>query len=137
MPKTQEDLESRREDLRRQLLEIGDFRPGTVYARFRQCGKKNCACSQPGHPGHGPQYMRTLAKGGKNRAHNLRLGPELEKAVKEAENYRRFVALCTELVEVNEQICELRPVREVKDEQEFEALKKKLQKQFAGKLHRK
>src|SRR5438128_3080260 len=38
MPKTLEELESRRDDLRRQLLEIGDFRPGTVYAHLRQCG---------------------------------------------------------------------------------------------------
>jgi len=65
------------------------------------------------------------------------MGPELEKAVKEAESYQRFVKLCQELVETNERICELRPVRQVKDPEEHEALKKKLQKQFAGKLRRK
>jgi cell fate (sporulation/competence/biofilm development) regulator YlbF (YheA/YmcA/DUF963 family) len=65
------------------------------------------------------------------------MGTELEKAIKEAENYRKFVKICRELVETNEQICELRPVREVKDPEEFEALKKKLQKRFAGKLSRK
>lgn len=136
MPHTLEELESLRDKLQRELLEIGDFRPGSVYPSYRKCGKKNCACAQPGHPGH-PQYLRTTAKGGKNRAETLRVGPELEKAVREAENYRRFVKLCRELVETNERICELRPVREVKDPEELEALKKKLQKRFVGKLRRK
>jgi hypothetical protein len=65
------------------------------------------------------------------------MGPEVEKAIKEAENYRKFVKICRELVETNEQICALRPVREVRDPEELESLKKKLQRQFAGKLRRK
>jgi len=42
-----------------------------------------------------------------------------------------------ELVEVNEKICHLRPIQEVKDEKELEALKKKLQKQFSPRWHKK
>jgi len=136
MHHTLEELESLRDNLRRQLIEIGDLRSGTVYPSYRKCGKKNCACAKPRHPGH-LQYLRTTAKGGKNRAEALHMGPELEKAMKEAENYKQFVKLCRELVETNERICELRPVREVKDPEEYEALKKKLQKKFAGKLRRK
>lgn len=137
MSQSIEDLEFLRDRLRDQLLEIGDFRPGTVYPRFRKCGKANCACAKRGHPGHGPQYLRTTAKGGKNRAQNLRMGSELEKALKEADNYQRFVRLCKELVEVNEQICELRPVKEIKDQEEFDSLKKKLQKRFSERWRRK
>lgn len=131
-----EELESLRNKLRRELFDIGDLCPGTVYPSYRKCGKKNCACAAPGHPGH-LQYLRTTAKGGKNRAQTIRLGPELEKAIKEAENYQRFVKICRQLVETNERICDLRPVREVNVAEELEALKKKLQKQFAGKLRRK
>lgn len=131
-----EDLEVLRNKLRRQLFEIGDLRPGTVYPTYRRCGKKNCTCAKPGHPGH-LQYLRTTAKGGKNRSQTLRMGPELEKAIKEAENYRKFAKICRELVETNERICDMRPVRRVKDQEEFDALKKKLQRQFAGKLRRK
>lgn len=137
MPKTIENLEFLRDKLRHELLEIGDFRPGTIYPHFRKCGKKNCVCAQRGHAGHGPQYLRTTAKGGKNRAQSVPLGPELEKALKEAENYQRFVRVCKELVEVNEQICESRPVKEIKDQEELDALKKKLQQQFARRLRRK
>jgi len=45
--------------------------------------------------------------------------------------------LCQQWVEVNEKICHLRPVQEVKDEKELEALKKKLQKQFSPRWHKK
>ena len=136
MAQTLDELESLRDKLRRQLFELGDLHSGSVYPSYRKCGKKNCACAKPGHPGH-LQYLRTTAKGGRNRCQALGMGPELEKAMKEAENYRQFVKICRELVETNEQICALRPVREVRDSEEFEAIKKKLQRQFAGKLRRK
>ena len=136
MAENLEELEHLRDTLLRQLFDIGDFRPGSVYPSYRKCGKKNCACAEPGHPGH-LQYLRTTAKGGKNRAQTLRMGPELERALKEAENYQKFVKISRELVETNERICALRPVRQVKNPEALEALKKKLQRQFAGKLRRK
>jgi hypothetical protein len=136
MTQNLEELESLRDKLRRQLFEVGDFRPGSVYPSYRKCGKKNCACADSKHPGH-LQYLRTITKGGKNLAQTLRLGPELEKALKESKNYQKFVKISRELVETSERICELRPARQVKDPVEFEALKKKLQRQFAGKLRRK
>jgi hypothetical protein len=61
---------------------------------------------------------------GKSYAKNLKLGPELEKYVKETGHYRDFLRLGAELVGVNERICELRPVREVEGRRESEELKK-------------
>ena len=103
---------------------LGDFRPGTISVNLRKCGKKACACAQPGHPGHGPQCLWNTTSGGRSRAQNLRLGPELEKAHRELENHQAFLRLCRDLVEVNEKICRLRPVPPIKDEKELEALKK-------------
>jgi hypothetical protein len=65
------------------------------------------------------------------------MGAELEKVRKELENHTIFLGLCQQLVEVNEKICQLRPVQEVRDEKELEALKKKLQKQFSARWHKK
>jgi hypothetical protein len=65
------------------------------------------------------------------------LGPELEKVEQEVERYRSFVRLCQELVEVNDQICQRRPVRALTDATELEELKKKLQKRFAEKRKKK
>jgi hypothetical protein len=70
-------------------------------------------------------------------AKTIRLGVELEKASEEQKNYQEFQRLLKEVVEVNEKICQLRPLREIADEEELEALKKKQQRRFAGKRSRK
>jgi hypothetical protein len=54
------DLESQRSSLLQQFLTLGDFRPGTVSASARRCGKPSCHCAQPDSAGH-PQF-RLLRK---------------------------------------------------------------------------
>ena len=130
-------LEARRTRLYGQLGQLGDFRPGMISANYRKCGKKNCACARRGHPGHGPQYLWNTTFGGKSAAENLPLGPRLEKARKEVAAYQMFLQLTREIVEVNQKICRLRPVVEIEDERELEALKKKQQRRFAVKRSRK
>jgi hypothetical protein len=133
MPETLAVLEARRQQLYQQLAALGDFRPGMISVNFRKCGRGNCRCAQPEQPGHGPQYLWNSTQQGKSRAQNLRLGPELEKVQQEVANYRRFVELCGELVQVNEQICRTRPVPEVTDERELARLKKTLQQKYSKK----
>jgi hypothetical protein len=58
------------------------------------------------------------------------LGPELEKYLQETGNYKEFLKLSEQLVQINEMICELRPVRQIEDQTELEALKKKLLETF-------
>ena len=126
MGETLESLEKKRKELYEKLEALGDFRRGTISVNYRRCGKKKCVCTKPGHPGHGPQYLWNTTVKGKSYAKNLKLGPELEKYMKETGNYREFLNLSEQLVEVNGRICELRPVREIEDRRESEDLKKKL-----------
>ncbi len=100
---------------------------------YRKCGKSNCACARKDHPGHGPQYLWNVSLNGKTQARNLPVGPELEKVEQEVTRYRTFLRLSQELVEVNDQICQLRPIPNIEDESELEQLKKKLRRHFAGK----
>jgi len=102
-------LEWRREELYRELSQVGDFRRGSLNEVRRKCGKPNCACAQPGHPGHGPQYNLTRSEGGRTVARHLRRGPELEKIRREVNEYERFRDLVGQVTEVNEAICEARP----------------------------
>jgi len=131
------DLELQRKQLFRRLKNLGDFRRGTISTNYRKCGKSNCACARKEHPGHGPQYLWNVSVDGKTQARNLSLGPELEKVGREVQRYHSFVHWCRELVEVNDQICRLRPVPTIEDENELEQLKTKLRRQFAPKWKRK
>ena len=103
------DLEQQRAQLYRRLAETGDFRPGSINPTYRKCGKPNCACAQPGHPGHGPRWLWTRSAGGKTRTRQL-APAELAKVRAELAAYREFAALSGQIVEVNEAICEARPV---------------------------
>jgi hypothetical protein len=137
MGQTVNTLESMRKSLHKKLERLGDFRRGTISVNYRKCGKNNCACAKSGHPGHGPQYLWSTTIKGKSYAKNLTLGPELQKYMDEIGNYRRFLKLCEEIVQLNEKLCDLRPVREVEDQGEAEELKKKLQMQFRRKYTKK
>jgi hypothetical protein len=127
------ECEQKRTALMDSLKELADFRRGTITANYRKCGKANCACAQPGHPGHGPQYLWSATIKGKSYAKNIKLGPEMQKYEEETARHRRFVELCDEIVRINERICDLRPVPEVKGDKELAELKKKLQRRFLKK----
>jgi hypothetical protein len=102
-------LEAERARLYADLGQVGDFRRGALSAVRRRCGKPNCACARPGHPGHGPQYNLTRWAGGKTVTVHLRSGPELEKAQREVAEWERFKSLTGQIAEVNEAICDARP----------------------------
>ena len=103
-------LERRRAELFGLMAQAGDFRRGALNVVWRRCGKPNCACAQPGHRGHGPQYNLTRRIGGKTVNEHLRPGPELEKAQREVAEHQRFVGLVEEVTMVSEAICAARLV---------------------------
>jgi hypothetical protein len=104
------ELERQRAGLYAQLAATGDFRRGSINVTYRRCGKPNCACAQPGHPGHGPRYLWTRSAGGRTRGHQVAEGPELDKARAEVARYQEFTALTDQIAEVSEAICEARPI---------------------------
>jgi hypothetical protein len=108
-PEELAELERRRAELYAELARLGDFRRGSLNEAFRKCGKPNCACAAPGHPGHGPQWNLTRKTDGRTRTVHLRPGPELDKARREVAEYERFRDLVGHVTEVNEAICSARP----------------------------
>jgi hypothetical protein len=103
------ELEARRAGLLERLAAIGDFRRGGISENYRRCGKPNCACARPGHPGHGPRYLWTRTVAGRGtRGRQLAAG-EVAKVRAELARYQEFAALSEQIVEVSEAICEARP----------------------------
>lgn len=137
MSETLSSLEKKREQLYRQLQGTGDFRRGTISVVFSKCGKKNCACAKEGHPGHGPRYLWNATIGGKSYAKNLKLGLEMAKYQEETSAHKNFLMLCEQIITINEQLCERRPIQVIEDENDLAALKKKLQQMFMEKLKKK
>ena len=103
------ELEVRRARLFERLAALGDFRRGSISENYRRCGKPNCACARPGHPGHGPRYLWTRTVAGHGTRGRQLAGGEVEKVRAELARYQEFAALSEQIVEVNEAICEARP----------------------------
>lgn len=103
------DLERERERLYAELATTGDFRRGSISENYRRCGKPNCACAQPDHPGHGPRYLWTRTVAGRGTTGRQLSADEVDKVRAELASYQRFAAVSEQIVEVNEAICEARP----------------------------
>jgi hypothetical protein len=110
-------LEAERVRLFDRMASLGDFRRGSVQTVYRKCGKDTCSCSQNDHPGHGPMLIWTRSVNGKTVTRKIGSDAELEKLQREFENYRQFKEVSAELVVVNDQICQLKPVDQAGGEQ--------------------
>lgn len=104
------ELEAERDRLFAQLAAVGDFRRGSVSENYRRCGKPNCACAQPGHPGHGPRFLWTRSAGRRKTIGRQLAAAEVEKVRGEVARHAEFTAISDQIAEVNERICEARPV---------------------------
>jgi hypothetical protein len=105
-------LEKQRADILAQILELGDFRSGSVTAISGRCGKPSCRCHQPNQPAHGPNFRLTRKVKGRTVSETFSSTAGLGKAQREVEAFHQFRELSQRLLEVNEKICRLRPVEE-------------------------
>jgi hypothetical protein len=121
-------LEQQRSAILSRIVDLGDFRSGSITAISGRCGKPECRCHQPNQPGHGPNFRLTRKVNGKSVSETFASPAELRKAQREVGAFHRFRELSRELLEVNEKICRARPVEDTLTPQE-----KKLRKRFGGK----
>jgi hypothetical protein len=99
-------LQLQRDQLKSQLSQIGEMRPGSLVARFRKCGKSSCHCAKKGAKGHGPSFSLTRPVAGKTVTRIIPTGPAVEQTRQQLEEYHRFRQLVQQLLSVSEQICD-------------------------------
>ena len=132
MAETLPELEKQRVQVGQEIAGLGDFRRGSITSITGRCGKANCCCHQPGHPGHGPNFRLTRKVQGKTVSETFSSPAALRKAQREVAEFHKFQALSQTLVEVSEKICQLRPVE---GEEELSGQEKKRRKR-SGKRSR-
>ena len=108
MPQSLAELEAARSKLLRRFLTLGDFRPGTMSAVARRCGRPTCHCARPDGAGH-PQFRLLRKVKGKSVAESFATPSAFRKAAQEVAEFHRLQDLTAELTAVNEQICRCRP----------------------------
>lgn len=101
-----ESLTRRRDDLKAELAQVGDMRPGSLTPRFRKCGKPNCHCANAASPGHGPSWSLTREVQGKTVTKILPSAEAVATTQQQLAEFRRFRELTRELVEVSDKLCD-------------------------------
>lgn len=134
MPQSLDVLENQRAELIRQIAQLGDFRSGSITSISGRCGKPNCHCHQPHHPGHGPNFRLTRKVQGRTVTETFPSPAARQQAEGQIAEFRRFQQLSRAFVEVNEKICRQRPLLEEAEAAEQE---KKRLKPFSGKSRKK
>jgi hypothetical protein len=112
MPKSLQELESRRAELVKQFVHLGDLGSGSISDTSGRCGKPSCRCHQPGQPMHGPNPRLTYKVQGKSITESLPTPSARKKAEREIAEFRRFEQLIREFTEVNANICRARSVED-------------------------
>lgn len=113
-----ETLEKKRVGVLEEMGKIGDMRRGTLRERYLPCGRKGCHCARPGSRGHGPKYSLTWKVEGKTKTEYIR-ADQVSQVEEQLTRHERFLVLCRDLIEINEEICRLRL-----KEEEMESRKK-------------
>ena len=132
MPKSLESLAQRRVQITDQIGALGDLRCGSITSTTGRCGKPNCHCHQPNQPGHGPNPRLTYKAQGKTITESLPDLASMRKAEREIGEFRKYQALHKEFLQVNAQICQMRPTEpDTLSEQEKKRSKRSNKKPLA------
>jgi len=125
------ELETRRAAVQSEVAQLGDMRSGSITSTGGRCGNPNCHCHRPGGSAHGPFYRLTRKVDGQTVTETFASPGALAKAQREVAEYHRFRELGGQLLEINEEICRLRPVEETLTAQEKKQPKRSAKKSRA------
>ena len=103
------ELMAERDRLFAQLGMVGDFRRGSVSENWRRCGKPNCACAAPEHPGHGPRFLWTRSAAGGRPSPVSSRRARWRRCAARSPGTPSSRRRSEQIIEVNEKICEARP----------------------------
>jgi hypothetical protein len=86
-------IDKRIQKIKKELMELGELRPGSLSQQYNVCGKATCRCKDPENPRrHGPYYQVSYGRKGKSSSTFVR--PEDVAAVrKQLANYKKLMQL--------------------------------------------
>lgn len=102
-----ETLEKRIQEIKQQIGELGDLRPGALSQQYNVCGQPNCRCKASPPIKHGPYYQISFKWHGRSSSHFVR-AEDLTEVQEQLGNYRRLRELVDEWVTLSAELSGLR-----------------------------
>ena len=93
-------IEKEIKKIKEELLNLGEFRPGSLSKQFNVCGKPSCRCKDKNDPRkHGPYYQISYSRKGKSSSAFVR--PESVKDIEnQLANYKRLMQLVDQWIDL-------------------------------------
>jgi hypothetical protein len=103
--KTIRALEKEIEAIKRQLVALGDLRPGSLSKQYNVCGNPNCRCKADPPRKHGPYYQLSFTRKGRSGTQFIRK-TQVEMIRGQMKNYSRLRNLVDRWIELSTQLCQ-------------------------------
>jgi len=99
-----QEWQERIQEIRENLSELGDMRPGSLSEQYNVCGNPNCRCKDPKNPQkHGPYHQLSYTHKGKSTTEFVKKDRVAEMK-RQIRNYRTFKKLTDEWVDLSVKI---------------------------------
>lgn len=106
--KETEKLHGQIQEIKKQLLELGEMRPGSLSTQYNVCGNPNCRCKHPERPvKHGPYYQISYTRKGRSKTEFVK-AEDVKMVKQQLKNYQTFKKLTDDWVELSLAIARLR-----------------------------
>jgi len=93
--------------VKNELMELGDFRPGSLSEQYNVCGNPKCRCKEDPPKKHGPYYLLSYNRGGKSSSKFVK--KEHAAAVKQQlKNYKKMRNLVDKWIDLSAELSNLR-----------------------------
>lgn len=95
-------------NLKKELNELGELRPGSISKQFNVCGNPSCRCKDKQKPQkHGPYHKLSYKRKGKGHTQFIK-EDDLENVTTQVENYKKMKELTDEWVELSIELIALK-----------------------------
>ena len=100
-------IERQIEKIKRDLVALGDLRPGSLSTQYNVCGSPGCRCKASPPEKHGPYYQVSYTRKGKSSSKFVKK-KDLPAIRKQLKNYERMKLLMDRWIDLATELSNLR-----------------------------
>lgn len=100
-------LQRKVERIKRELLRLGDLRPGSLSEQLNVCGTPGCRCKKSPPQKHGPYFQISYTRKGRSGTRFVR-NHQVATIKRQLRNFARMRALVNRWIEVATELSDLR-----------------------------
>jgi len=100
-------LEQKIVEVKRELAELGEMRPGSLSTQYNVCGSPGCQCKATPPKKHGPYYQISYTRKGKHSSRFVKQ-EELTSVREQLDNFARMRKLVDRWIDLATKLSDLR-----------------------------